>query len=157
MEYSTIIIGFVAVVVIFIIIKIAISKLIKILVIVLILAGLTVYGFFKFGSANESISFVKIFTEYSVDDMKDLYKNGKMSKTDSIRYECILQPISDDLHSRFSENELNELKNHRLKYAKEVFNSYRNKKSLIKEKFKNRNEPELYTDFEDKVKNLNKK
>lgn len=157
MEYSTVIVALVAIILIIVIIKLALSKILKIISILIILSSLAVYGFIKYDTANNSISFVKIFTEYSVDDMKKLYKEGKMSKTDSVRYECILEPLSQDLHKRFSDNELNELKKRRLKYAKEVYKSYQSQKSIIKEKFKRRNASQLFAEFDSETEKIKKK
>ena len=147
MTLKYIIIGIVVLIAIILIIKFVAKKIFKVLAIVIILAGVALYGFFKFGSDENDIKFMEILTKYSIQDLENVYCKEGVSRTDSLKCYCIIKPISTDLHSRFSESELNDLQKKRLRFAKEIIKSISNKKSEIKEKLKDNNALHLLDEF----------
>ncbi len=147
---KTIIIIIIAIIAALAIVKLVTKNIIKVLAIIVVLIGLLLYLFVVFGS-DEKIKFKDVLTEYSIDDLQNIYCKEGVSYPDSIKCKCIIKHINDDLHSRFSNSEINKLKSKRLKLAVEILKSYNNKKSIIKEDLKRNNALHLLDDFKKEI------
>lgn len=152
-----VIIGVVVIIAVVLVFKLLVKNIFKVLALGVIIIGLALYGFFILGSDENDIKFIEILSKYSIRDLEDVYCKDNVSKTDSLKCVCIIKPISNDLHNRFSESELNNLEKKRLKFAKEIFVSFRNKKTEIKTKLKENNSLHLFDEFKRDLihKNLN--
>jgi energy-coupling factor transporter transmembrane protein EcfT len=62
-----------------------------------------------------------------------------MTHRDSIRCECIIDPLVKDLKEKYSTEELNELKKDKQKYRKELVDALKRNQEEIQQKLKNRN------------------
>ncbi len=151
------IIGVVVLIVVILIIKFIAKSIFKVLAIGIILGGLGLYGFFKLGSNENDVKFSEILTGYSIQDLEQVYCKNNVSRTDSLKCICIIKPIANDLRNRFTESELNNFKKRRLKFAKEIIISVKNKKSEIKAKLKENNALHLFDEFKRDLKNKRNK
>jgi hypothetical protein len=159
MDFSVILAGLAALILVIILIRLAAKNLFKIVAVSAVIIALAVYLFVVFGNADEDIQFVEIFTEYTLEDLSNLYCTNSMSRTDSLKCHCIVQPLRQDMQARHSLEELESLQTKRIKYAAEITKSFRNQKDLIKSKLKENNATHLLKDFsndlKDKAKFLN--
>jgi hypothetical protein len=154
---TNLIVIIVAIVIILILLKYVTKTAVKIAAIVVVLVGLGLFIFLKAGHTADDINFSDAVTEYSISDLKQIYCESKANKSDSLKCICIIQPISEDLSSRFTQEELDDLEKHRLKFAKELIKSINNKKDIIKAKLKENNANELLKEFKEDLLNKNLK
>jgi len=159
MDFSVLLAGVAAVILVIILIRLAAKNLFKIVAVSAVIIALAVYLFVVFGNADEDIKFLKIFTEYTLEDLSDLYCTNSMSRTDSLKCYCVVQPLMKDMQARHSREELERLQSERLQYAREITKSFRNQEDLIKSKLEENNAKHLLKDFlndlKDKAKFLN--
>lgn len=153
MEINFIIIIVIAIIVLIIAIKFIAKAVIKITAVAAIIAGLLIFLFLRIGHNPNDVNFGEVITQYSISDLEQIYCNNQESKSDSLKCVCIIQPISNDLNSRFSKEELNELEKHRIKFAAELIKSINNKKNIIKTKLKKNNAIGLLKEFKDELTN----
>ncbi|MEA2042842.1 MAG: hypothetical protein U9N85_09855 [Bacteroidota bacterium] len=156
MDLSIWVVGLIAVVLLIILVKLVAKNAIKVAAVVVGIAALGIYLFVVFGNANEDIKFAEVLTEYTLEDLSNLYCNTDMSETDIIKCECIVQPLLQDMKSRFSNEELNNLRERRIKYAAEIAKSYKNQKENIKAKLKKENSLHLLDEIKSDLKNKSK-
>lgn len=147
MTVETLILAVIIIFAVIFVIKFIAKNFIKILVVALVLSALLFYLFLVVGSDENDLNFVDVLTEYSLDDLQAIYCKRGVSYADSIKCQCIIRHINDDLHSRFSEREIEELKKKRLKLAMEIVKSFNNKKNIIKEDLKRNNALHLLDEF----------
>ena len=156
MNLSVLIVGIATIILIIIVIKLATKHVIKVTAISLVLAVLGIYLFVVFGNADEDIAFVDVMTEYTLEDLSNLYCKNDMSKTDKLKCECFVQPLMQDMKSRFTGDELEILRTKRAKYAIEIAKSYRNKRNIIKQKLKDNNAVHLLKEIKSDLKDKSK-
>ncbi len=147
MDLSVIIASLAALVLIVISVRLIARNLLKVLVITAVVAVLAIYVFIVFGNADEDINFVEVIKEYDLEDLEALYCIQNMSRTDSLKCFCIVQPLLAEMRSRFSESELKNLRKKRLRYVFELTKAFFDKKSEIKKKLQANNAPHLLRDF----------
>lgn len=152
MDLSVLLAGAVAVILIIILIRLAVKNLFKILAVSAVIAALAIYLFVVFGNADEDIGFAEVMTEYTLEDLSNLYCRSNMSRTDSLKCHCIVKPLLRDMRARHSRKELIELRKKRIRYAAEIAKSYRNQKEIIKKKLEKNNAKHLLRDFQDDLK-----
>lgn len=157
MDLSVIIASLAALVLIVILIRLTAKHAFKILAVAVVLAALGVYLFVVFGNADEDINFVELMTEYNLEDLEDLYCTEDMSRTDSLKCQCIVKPLLEDMQSRFTETELDHLRTRRLRYAAELAKSFRNQKERIKRELEANNASHLLKDIGKDLKKKSKK
>tara|TARA_Y100001954_G_C15743165_1_gene569608 strand:- start:135 stop:596 length:462 start_codon:yes stop_codon:yes gene_type:complete len=104
----------------FFVIKLVTKILFRLIILLLIITTcLVVYQ--KFSNTN------------IIDDIKQLYCEGE--KLDPIKCNCFVNPIINDLNTRFNEEELEVLKTKKLKANTEFLKSYKIKEDEIKNCF----------------------
>ena len=90
----------------------------------------------------------------SLIDFEKKYCNGKQhSRLDSIKCECIVQPLLKDLRSKYSEQELKALIANKETYLKELLSALKRNQQTIINKLKQRQATELWNKM---VKDLRK-
>ena len=151
MDTTTIIIIIVAIIAIFLIIKFA-KAIIKIVGTIVVVGGIAAYIYFGTDLINKNTEIDRIIEDISIENIKVTYCTGEMSHSDSIKCECIIMPLYDDLTSRFSNEKLNDLPKNKLKFASELLKSFNNKKLIIKKKLKEKNAVHLLKDFKNELK-----
>ncbi len=135
MDKETIIIGAIALVILIIVVRFLTKKAFKILLVVILLAAAGLFGY------------IYLTGIHTVAGLEAKYCENYDNRTDSLKCVCIVQPISDDFHSRFSDKELENMDE--LTFAKELSKALINKRAVIKEKLKENNAMHLLKDFKD--------
>jgi len=151
MSINVVIAGIIAFVLIIFLVKFAAKNLVKILGIGVILIAVAVYIFLVFGNPDKDIKFAEVLTEYTIDDLHNAYCASSDNRADSLKCVCIIQPLYDDIHVRFSEAEISEMKNKRMKFAAELVRAYNNKKAVINQKIKENKADGLFDEFKDDI------
>ena len=98
-----------------------VTKILFRLIIVLVIAIFSLIAYQQFANTN------------IIDDIQTLYCNGE--KSDPIKCTCFVKPIIMDLEKRFSDDELEKLKNKKLKVNTEFIKSYKLQEKEIKNCF----------------------
>lgn len=98
-----------------------VTKILFRLIIVLVVAIFALIAYQQFANTN------------IIDDIQTLYCDGE--KSDPIKCTCFVKPIVMDLEKRFSEDELEKLKNKKLKVNTEFIKSYKIQEGEIKNCF----------------------
>lgn len=106
----------------FLVIKL-VTKILFRLIIVLTIMILALVGYQTFSNTN------------IIDDVTNLY--CKENKANQTKCSCFVQPIIADLETRFSKEELEKLKNKKLKINTEFIKSYKIKEQYIRSCFEN--------------------
>ena len=133
MQITYIILLVVSVIVIFWILKLVTKLIFKLLFLALILLG----GYFV----------VQYFQKSNIiDDVSDLYCIKSNSQSNDTKCKCFVAPIIKDLETRFSKQELSEIKSNPMKAANEFRQSYQNMKTNIYNCFKENGESENMLD-----------
>ena len=135
MDKETILIGAIALIILIIIVRFLTKKAFKILLVVIILAAAGLFGY------------IYLTGIHTIKGLEEKYCNDKSDRTDSLKCVCIVQPISDDFHSRFSDEELENM--NEVTFAKELSKALINKREVIREKLKENNASDLLKDFKD--------
>ncbi len=135
MDKETIIIGAVALIILIIVVRFLTKKAFKILLVVILLAATGLFGYMYLTGIH------------TISGLEDKYCNNFDNKTDSLKCVCIVQPISNDFHSRFSDEELENM--NEVTFAKELSKALINKRKEIKLKLKENNASHLWDDFKD--------
>ncbi|NOZ35770.1 MAG: hypothetical protein GXO80_10790 [Chlorobi bacterium] len=135
MDKETIIIGAIALVILIIIVRFLTKKAFKILLIVILLA------------AGGLFSYIYLTGIHTISALEEKYCNDTSDKTDSLKCVCIVQPIADDFHQRFSEEQLDSMNS--VTFAKELSRALFNKRSIINSKLRENNAMHLLKDFKD--------
>jgi len=135
MDKETIIIGAIALLVLIIIVRFLTKKVFKILLVIFLIAAVGLFGYMYLTGIH------------TISGLEDKYCNDTSDKTDSLKCVCIVKPISEDLHSRFSEEELENM--NEVMFAKELSKALINKRKEIKLKLKENNASHLWNDFKD--------
>ena len=133
MDKETIIIGAIALVILIIVVRFLTKKAFKILLVVILLAAAGLFGYIYFSGIH------------TISALEDKYCNNPSNKTDSLKCVCIVQPISDDFHERFSKEQLDSMST--LTFAKEISKALINKRSVINSKLKENNAMHLLKEF----------
>lgn len=133
MDKETIIIGAVALIILIIVIRFLTKKAFKILLVIVLLAAGGLFGY------------IYLTGIHTIRALEDKYCNNFENKTDSLKCVCIIQPISDDFHSRFTDEDLKNMDE--VIFAKELSKSLYNKRSVINQKLKENNAMHLLKDF----------
>ena len=131
-----------------------------VLVIVLVIKLITKFAFRVFGIAVIAViglGYLYFYTDYfeehkdnvivktiekqiNVVSLKEFEAKhclgGEMTRPDSIKCECIVQPLLKDLRSRYSEKELDELITNKELYLKELLSALKRNKDTIVKKLK---------------------
>jgi len=135
MDKETLIIGAIAFIAIIIIVRFLTKKAFKILLVVILLAAAGLFGYMYLTGIH------------TIAGLEKEYCENKSDITDSLQCVCIVQPISDDFHNRFSEEELENM--NEVMFAKELSKALINKRKEIKLKLKENNASYLWDDFKD--------
>lgn len=133
-------------------------RLIGVFILLLIGGGYAYFftNFFEENSDNKivqavenQISFVSV-----IDYQKTHCMQGEpMSRTDSIMCECIIAPVVDDLKSKFTSTEIEELQKDKKRYTKEIVEALKRNESSILENLKERKAVSVWNTM---VRNLKK-
>jgi energy-coupling factor transporter transmembrane protein EcfT len=113
---------------------------------VVLLLGIFIYTYFytNIFSSNQDNAIVQKIEEkinfLSVIDYqaKHCGKPG-MSHIDSIKCECLIDPLVKDFKANYTEDELNELKKDKQKYKKELVAALKRNQAVIVQKLKEKN------------------
>jgi len=143
---TNVIIVIVGVIALFIIIKFIAKTIFKLVLAAIIIAALALFLFLKVGNSSKEINYGEIVMSYSIADLENAYCDSG-NKSDSLKCVCIIKPISDDLHSTYNSEELDDLQKHRIKFAAAIVKAFNNKKEVIKLKLKENNADKLFLDF----------
>ena len=135
MDKETLIIGAIAFIAIIIIVRFLTKKAFKILLVVIFLAAAGLFGYMYLTGIH------------TIEGLEEEYCENKSDKTDSLKCVCIVQPISDDFHERFTEGQLDSMSE--LNFAKELSKALYNKRNVINQKLKENNASHLLKDFKD--------
>ncbi len=135
MDKETIIIGAIALIVLIIVVRFLTKKAFKILLVVILLAAAGLFGY------------IYLTGIHTIAGLEEKYCNDPSNTTDSLKCVCIVKPVSEDLHSRFSEDELENM--NEVMFAKELSKALINKRKEIKLKLKENNASHLWDDFKD--------
>ncbi len=138
MDKETIIIGAIALVILIIIVRFLTKKAFKILLVVILLAAGGLFGY------------IYLTGIHTISALEEKYCNDTSDKTDSLKCVCIVQPIADDFHQRFSEEQLDSMNS--VTFAKELSRALFNKRSVINSRLKENNAMHLLKDFKDDFK-----
>lgn len=98
-------------------------------------------NFFEEHSDNKIVQAVENQMSFvSVIDYQKTHclQNKPMSRTDSIMCECIIAPVVDDLKSKFTSDEIEELQKDKTRYTKEIVAALKRNESSITENLKKR-------------------
>lgn len=133
MDKETIIIGIIALIVLIIIVRFLTKKAFKILLVVIIILAGGLFGYMYLTGIH------------TIGELEDKYCNDTSNKTDSLKCVCIVQPISDDFHERFSEAQLDSMNS--ITFATELSKALIHKRSVINAKLKENNALHLLDDF----------
>jgi len=135
MDKETLIIGVIAFIAVIIIVRFLTKKAFKILLVVILLAAAGLFGY------------IYLTGIHTIAGLEEKYCNNNSDKTDSLKCVCIVEPISDDFHERFSKEELENM--NEVMFAKELSKALINKRKEIKLKLKENNASHLWDDFKD--------
>ncbi len=135
MDKETLIIGVIALVILIIIVRFLTKKAFKILIVVILIAAAGLFGY------------IYLTGIHTIAGLEDKYCSDFSDKTDSLKCACIVQPISDDFHERFTEGQLDSMNS--VTFAKEISKALINKRSVINAKLKENNAMHLLKDFKD--------
>ncbi len=135
MDKETIIIGVIALVALIIIVRFLTKKAFKILLVVIVLLAGGLFGY------------IYLTGIHTIKGLEDKYCNDTSNKTDSLKCVCIVQPISDDFHERFTEKQLDSMNS--VTFAAELSKALFNKRSVINSKLRENNAMHLLKDFKD--------
>ncbi|NPA68852.1 MAG: hypothetical protein GXO50_09625 [Chlorobi bacterium] len=137
MDKETIIIGAVALIVVLTVVRYITKKAFKILLalIVLFAAGL--------------FSYIYLTGIHTVAGLEERYCEDLSDIKDSLKCVCIVQPVSEDFHERFSDEELENM--NEITFAKELSKALFNKRKIINEKLKENNALHLLKEFKDDI------
>ena len=113
---------------------------------VVLLLGIFIYTYFytNMFSENQDNKVVQKIEEkinfLSVIDYQAKHCGAPgMTHNDSLRCECIIDPLVKDLKANYTEDELNELKKDKQKYRKELIAALKRNQGEIQQKLKERN------------------
>ncbi len=133
MQFTYIVLLIFSVIIIFWVLKLVTKLIFKLFFLALILFG----GYFL----------VQYFQKSNIiDDVTDLYCIDSNNQSNSIKCDCFVEPIVNDLQSRFSELELSKIKSNPMKAANEFRQSYQNMRLDINKCFKKNGESENMLD-----------
>ena len=135
----------------FIIIKFIAKNIIKFIGITVLVVAFGFYLWYVFGdSQNGNIAKIVSFSPAAI---HTAYCEDMKTHSDSLKCECIVEPIYEDLKQRLSADELKSMKNDKIKFITEVRESINNKKQEIKNKLKDRQAGYLWDEFKQEIKN----
>jgi hypothetical protein len=133
MDKETIIIGAVAFIALIIVVRFLTKKAFKIFLTLLIAAAVGLFGY------------IYLTGIHTIAGLEKKYCNNMSDRTDSLKCVCIVQPISDDFHERFSEAQLDSMNS--VTFATELSKALIHKRSVINAKLKENNALHLLDDF----------
>ncbi len=136
---------------ILLIFKFAAKTVVKVVGLLLVLGIALLYIFLFAGNSDKDLKFSQVLTEYTIDDLHGAYCKDTANKADSLKCVCIIQPLHDDLHSRFNDSEIEQMRKKRIKFAAELVKSYQNKKDVVKQKLKENKAEGLLDEFKDDI------
>ena len=128
-DQNTLIIGIAAVVILYILLKIA-SKVIRLIGVIAVVA--LGYFFWNGGTVDDLKEEVvqALFKEQDINQLLSTYCEG--SKADGFKCECIVKPVYEDLTSRLSAEEIAALANDEQARIAQIRQSMRNQGSTIR-------------------------
>ena len=97
-------------------------------------------------AVEDKIDFVSI-----IEFQREHCKDGQKSRTDSITCECIITPLVEDLQSKFTIEELDDLEKNKQHYLKEILAALKRNQQEILDELKKREAVHIWNDM---VKNL---
>jgi energy-coupling factor transporter transmembrane protein EcfT len=136
---------------VFLIIKLFSKTLFRIIGIGILAIGLGIY-IFKIRSQSPD-SKLSVINTLSVDEIQAAYCNSPKTKDDSLKCTCIAEPICNDLKTRFSESQLADMKNNKVKFIAELVISANNRRAEILGKLKQNKGEHLFNEFVEDIKN----
>ncbi len=135
MDKETIIIGAIALIVLIIIVRFLTKKAFKILIVVILLLAGGLFGY------------IYLTGVHTISGLEERYCSNPDNKSDSLKCECIVKPISEDFHTRFTEEELENM--NEVTFAKELSKALINKRKIINSKLKENDALHLLKEFRD--------
>ena len=132
MDTNLIIIVGIAIVLFFLILKFA-KKLIKFVLIIVLAAGLALFGFLYLNKID------------SIADLEAKYCEDKTNEKDSLKCVCIVNPVQEDFQIRFTQDEMDNMSS--IQFAKELSVSLFNKRKEISHKLKENKAENLLDEF----------
>ncbi len=132
MDTKLIVIGIIAIVLFFLIIKFS-GKLLKIILIIIFFAVLGVFGYLY-------LSDIK-----NMNDLHAKFCNNPDNKNDSLKCVCIVMPIEEDFRYRLSPQKIENMDSK--VFAFELSKSFINKRNVIVQKLKDNNALSLLDEF----------
>jgi len=151
-DYHILILIGVALLLIFLIIKLVSKTLFRIIGIALITIGLGIYIFqLRSKSPDSKLS---VINTLSIDEIQLAYCRELITKDDSVKCTCIVDPICADMKLRFTETQLNEMKGKKIKFYTELLISAKNQRSEIMEKLKANDAEQLFDEFIEEIKKM---
>ncbi len=155
---TNVIIVSLAFITVILILKFIVKKLFKIIGFFIVVAALFAYlyttGVISYNKDNKIMKKVKetVKMDISLSDLKTKYCSGNLSKDDKIKCECIIEPLYKDLTSRFSNKELDDLKDNKLKLLRVFTETINRNKDEIKKRLKEKDASYLWDDFMSEIK-----